>query len=187
MYFGLDISTRIIGWSLMDHSGSLKDWGYIEYPQKTKKRPALTLFQKMDYLEGLQDKLRVYKDDIDAWGVEEAVKKFQGGKSTANTIYTCASFNFGVAHSFYKFFGFEPIYIPVSTARKTVDLKIPRGLDKYSRKSEVVEWCKPRYPTINWVLTKTGKFKPWCFDVADSLVITEATRRIHGRNLSRAI
>lgn len=184
MYFGLDISTAVIGWSILDSSGSLVDWGYVEYPSKTKKRPALTLFQKMDLLNPLQNKLKVYKDDIDAWGVEEALKKFQGGKSTAGVIYTCASFNFGVAHSFYQFFGKEPVYIPVGTARKTVGLKIPRGLDKYRKKAEVVEWCKPRFPSIQWGLTKTGRYKGWCGDVADSLVISEATRIIHGSNSS---
>lgn len=181
MYLGLDISTSIVGWSIVDKSGTVVKWGYVAFPVKTKKRPALTLFQKMDMLMlDLSDKLRDYKDKIDVWGVEQALKKFQGGKSSAQVIYTCASFNFGVAHAMYKFMGTEPIYIPVTTARKSVGLKIPRGLDKYSRKAEVVNWCKPRHPSIQWGLTRNATYKPWCFDVADSLVISEAIRLSHG-------
>ncbi len=177
MFLGLDVSTSCVGWSILDQSGSLVKWGYVDFPKKTTKRSALSLFQKMDFFyEDISDKLEDYRGRVDRWGVEEAVKKFQGGMSTAQTIYTCASFNFSVAYEIYQLFGTEPIYIPVNTARKMVGLKIPRGLDKKSKKSHVVEWCKPRYPSIQWGLTRNDTYKPWCFDVADSLVITEATR-----------
>jgi hypothetical protein len=181
MYLGFDISTAIVGWSLVDQAGLLVKWGYIEFPKKTTKRPALTLFEKMEYFsKDICDKLEDYRDQIDVWGVEQAVKKFQDGLSTAQTIYVCASFNFGVAYEIYQFLHRkEPIYIPVSTARKTVGLKIPRGLDKTARKGEVVKWCKPRHPSIQWGLTRNGTYKAWCFDVADSLVIAEAIRLKH--------
>lgn len=187
MYLGLDISTSICGWSILDKSGSLEKWGYVKLPKKKPKdEKGPSLFEKMDYFRNdVEHILREYKDRIEVWGVEEAVKKFQSGLSTANTIYVCASFNFGVAYLVYEILGKEPIYIPVSTARKTVGLKIPRGLDKIARKSYIVEWCKLKYPSIKFGLTRNGTYKPWTFDVADSLVITEATQLKHERDFRR--
>ena len=178
MFLGFDVSTSIVGWSLLKNGGQLEKFGYVKM---TKKAFEKNLFLKMDYfLSELHDTLLEYKDSIDHWAVEEAVKKFSGGKSSANTIFTCASFNFGVAYSVYSLLEKKPVYIPVTTARKLVGLKIPRGLDKNEKKSKVVEWCTPRHPSIKWEYGRTGKYSPWCYDVADSLVLTEALRLKHG-------
>lgn len=179
MYLGLDISTSILGWSLVDCSGSLVDYGYIDFKPK-KLGLETNLFKKMEYFEKcFFPSIEKYKDKIEKFGAEEAVKKFQGGKSSANTIATSTSFNFGVCNTLYRFLEMEPFYIMVNSARKTVGLKIPSGLDTKKKKAKVVEWCKPRYPSITWPLTRFGNYKAWCGDVADSIVIAEATRLKH--------
>lgn len=180
MFLGFDISTSIIGWSILDSQGELFRWGYVKMNKKSLEK---NLFLKMDYaLDLIFDSISDIKDQITVWGVEEAAKKFTAGKSSAGIIFKCASFNFGISYGIYNFLEKEPIYIPPLTTRKLVGLKIPRGLSPYDKKSTVVEWCIPRYPSIEWGRTRTNKYSPWCFDVADSLVLTEALRIKHGSN-----
>ena len=182
MFLGLDISTSVIGWSILDKDGKLIDYGNITFKQKKHGK---NLFLKMDHFkEEFIRSVGKYFGKIKHWAVEEAVKKFQGGKSTANTIYVCASFNFGVAHEVYTMLGFEPTYIPVSTARKSAGLKVPRGLDKNAKKSYIVDWCKSNFPSFDLEYTRTGSYKPYMFDMADSIVIAKSLRIINERSSS---
>ena len=188
MFFGLDISTTITGWSLLDNDGNVIKSGYVKFP----KSLGTDLFDKMDYFEKeITPIIKQHKKDIKFWGVEEAAKKFQQGKSSARTIFTCASFNFGVTRSVQKILKKKPIYIPSSSARKMVSLKIPKEqngklLDKKDKKSYIVDWCKEKYPNLVWNLTRNGTYKPYCFDVADSLVVAEAIRLSNESNISTA-
>src|SRR5574339_1059366 len=114
MILGLDVSTTYLGWSIFDNSGSLEKYGHVDF-----SKLGTDLFLKLDFfINEITPILQEYKDRIDVWGVEEAAKKFQGGKSTADVIATCTSFNFGVCYVVYNILGKKPQYIPVTSARK---------------------------------------------------------------------
>ena len=42
------------------------------------------------------------------------------------------------------------------------------------KKSFVVDFHKALHPEIVWDLTRNGTYKPYCFDIADSLTISKA-------------
>lgn len=172
MFLGLDISTSVVGWSIVDLQGSLVDYGYIDFNEK-KLKLETNLFLKLDYFnKTFNDVLEKYKDKITSWAIEEAAMKFSSGMSSAQTIFTLASFNFGVAYSVYKTLNKEPIYINVNTARKKFGIKIPRDLDKSKKKAYVLESCINRYANFKVEKNKKDNYKKQFFDVSDSIVMS---------------
>lgn len=174
MYLGLDISTSCIGWSILDENGCYVDGGYIDFSSK-KLNLDKNLFLKMEYFEKrFSVILNKYKNIIKFWAVEEAVKKFSFGMSSAGTIFKLASFNFGVVYSIYKKLGTEPTYIPANKARKTCSIQFPKDIDKENKKRYILDRCAQKYPSIVWDKNRADNIKKQCFDLADSVVIAEA-------------
>ena len=184
MYLGFDISTSIVVMSLLNKDGSINRFTSVSF---TGKKFEKDLFLKTDYfIKEFNHFLGSDKDKIVDWGVEEALKKFSAGKSSASTIFTCASFNFGVSYNVYNILGKKPTYIPPTTARSILDIKIPRDFPdvkskselKIAKKSYIVDWCTEYFNyNFDWPKNNKGKYSPKCFDMADSLVLTEALRK----------
>ncbi len=171
MFLGLDISTSVIGWSVIDLKGHLVDYGYIDMTPK-KLKLETNLFLKMDYFAKVFEPIfQKHKDKITHWAVEEAAVKFRAGMSSAQTIFTLASFNFGVAHHVYKCLNKEPLYVNVNTARKNIGIKVPKHLDKTGKKTYILEHCISRYSNFKPERNKKNNYKKQFFDVSDSIVI----------------
>lgn len=172
MFLGLDISTSVLGWSIIDLDGKLLDYGYIDFTSK-KLNLETNLFLKMNYFEKVFEPiLSKYKEKITFVAIEEAAQKFTAGKSSAHTIFKLASFNFGVAHYVYKYLNKEPIYVNVSTARKHLGIKVPKTLDKVDKKAYVLESCVSRYSNFTVEKNRNDGYKKQYFDVSDSIVIS---------------
>lgn len=174
MLLGLDISTSCIGWSILDKDGKYIDGGYIDFSSK-KLNLDKNLFLKMKHFEKMFTPiLDKYRANIDNWAVEEAVKKFSFGRSSASTIFKLASFNFGIVYFIYKDLDKEPTYIAANAARKLCDIKFPKDIDKSKKKEYILERCASVYPYIRWDKNRNGDIKKQCFDQADSIVVTES-------------
>jgi hypothetical protein len=174
MYLGLDVSTSCIGWSIIGDSGQYVDGGYIDFSPKKLKLDK-NLFLKMNHFEKMfLPILNKYKDKIDHWAVEEAVKKFSFGHSSAGTIFKLASFNFGVVYFVYKQLDKEPVYIPANAARKLCELQFPKDIDKSKKKEYIVDWCSKAFPSLKWENNRAGNVKKQSFDQADSIVVSKA-------------
>lgn len=171
MFLGLDISTSVLGWSLIDTSGKLVDYGYIDFTPK-KLKLETNLFLKMDYFEKVfKPILDKYKDKITFVAIEEAAQKFTAGKSSAHTIFKLASFNFGVARYVHKSLALEPVYVNVTSARSKLGIKVPKALDKTAKKAYVLENIAARHPNLKIEKNKKLNYKKQFFDVSDSIVV----------------
>jgi len=91
--------------------------------------------------------------------------------SNHKTLSTLARFNGIVSWVIYNHFGKTPEYIAATSARKLCGIKVPRG---QKAKQVVIQYLLDNEPAFKIEYTRTGKPKPYCFDMADSLVIAKA-------------
>lgn len=175
----LDISTSITGWALFS-SGSLVRAGFVSMKEKDLKGD---LFKKLDFLIGriLEE---VKEEEVDKIIVEEALKKFTKGFSSAHTINSLIAFNFAVRYQLYKELGIVAEGINVSSARAKVGIKFPKEIKSLStsakrttaKKEHIASLMEARYPKlVDWPKKKTGRFKDSCYDVADAIVLALST------------
>tara|TARA_Y100000592_G_C5342074_1_gene254715 strand:- start:173 stop:739 length:567 start_codon:yes stop_codon:yes gene_type:complete len=177
-YLGLDISTSIIGITVLNEDFSKYLFDYIDL---TKIK---SYFKKADIV---RDKLKEIKDQysIDYIGIEENLQAFRPGLSSAKTLMQLSRFNGVVSQISYELFNLEPLYINVNSARTNLQIKINKKL-KLNTKEQVFEWVSNDFIKENiefeWPtkILKSGpnkgrvKYNKCCYDISDSYVICKA-------------
>ena len=167
MILGLDISTSITGYAIIDHDGTIVK---VDNWDLRNKNHYPDFYSKVVYCkERLKDISYCY--EIQNIFIEPALNMFMMGKSSSHTISTLIKFNGILSWLCSEEFGIEPKYIPAVSARKKCGITIPKGkkakeivmkflLD--NEKDFVVEW------------TKHGNPKPQYYDRADAIVMARA-------------
>lgn len=163
---GLDISTRYIGWSALDHSGKFITGGYIDFT----KPKNMNLSQKLEKFIKETDGL--FKD-VDLVCIEEPVKAFSFGKSTIDTIIKCNVFNFAICNELYKQ-KLNVVHVNARTAVSIFGLKIPKHTKPKDKKEMVRACVENKFPQIYWPKKRTGTYCDHAYDMADSVVIANA-------------
>lgn len=177
MILGLDISTSITGYTILDLNGNLVELGHIEL-----KKIKDGIWAKVDAMKDSIIELNE-KFDITHVFIEEPLSKFSRGKSSSATISLLMRFNGIISYLIHQEMGLDPGYYPPSRARKICELKM---LSKTASKKAGILW-KPqkeqafdqmcaRKPFINyeWEKKRTGRLKDYCYDQMDSYVIAHA-------------
>lgn len=165
MILGLDVSTSVVGVCVMD------DDKIVE-----------TTYWDLRKIDGLYEKASVieykFKDiqvtySIDAVYIEEALQMFGAGLSSATTIATLQKFNGIVSWLCFQQFGTSPVHINPTSARSFCGIKVPRG----QKAKEVVyhHWTVDE-PVLTPEYGRTGKPKPYLYDIADAITIAKAGR-----------
>lgn len=174
MLLGLDISTTCVGWCLLeDNIDKLIAYGYIDL----SKPKSMDLIQKVDmFIDKFFKDIFDFLDEIKNIAIEEPVKVFATQKSTATTIMKLAMFNFVLCYELYKKLGIKPIYINANHARKLFGLKFPRNTNSKQKKEIIRQNVAIKYPMIKWPEKKTGGYKSFCYDIADSIVLGTAAK-----------
>lgn len=170
MFLGLDISTSITGFTLLDSQGNLVDIGYCDLKKEK------SFFKKGDKLRGeLYDFIRNNIGDnlecIKGVYVEESLQMFHSGKSSAKTIAALTAMNKLACWFIYEKLQIEPTPIMATSARKKCGIKNPRG---EKAKPIVLQFLLDKEPSVVVESTRTGKPKPYMFDMADSYVVAKA-------------
>lgn len=164
LILALDISTTCTGYSIWENK-KLIDAGAIECKMED-------LNERMDHVVSEIEKIVDIKN-VETIVAEAALKKFSGGKSTADTMAKLISFNFCLCHILSRK-GNSPIPIKrldVRSARKNAGIIIPKTKNKKEIKDAVIEHWKAQFPNLSWDLKKTGNYKDWVGDMADSITI----------------
>lgn len=169
---GIDVSTSIIGYTILDSEGKMMVADSCILNKKYSN-----VEKAMQFSEVLKDLKELF--NITAVWIEEPFVAFASGRSSAQVISKLASFNGMVQFTCFNSFGFEPSMINVSHARKIVGIKLKRGHDT---KEIVLAWVKPKLPGYEWPVKvlKSGPRKglsithPSCYDIADSYVVSLA-------------
>ena len=163
MICGLDISTSIIGYTILSPTGDVIDCNHWDL------RKYKNFFEKVSYMESRITELK--KLNISMVYVEQSLQSFRPGFSSAKTILTLSKFNGTISWLVYKVCGIEPQYIAASTARKACGIKVEKG---QKAKEKVLLHVSEVEDSFNIEYTKFGNPKQYFYDRADSYVIAKA-------------
>ncbi len=165
MIFGLDISTSITGYAILNLDGSIIELGSWDMRNKNHFPD---LFCKAQFIK---DKLKEIDYPIEHIFIEPALNMFMMGKSSSHTISTLIKFNGIISWMCYEEFGIKPKFIPAISARKKCGITIKRG---QKAKEIVMKFLLDKEPSFIVEWTKHGNPKPQYYDQADALVMAKA-------------
>lgn len=164
MILGLDISSSIIGYTVLNDENDLVECECIRL-EKFKD-----FFIKVKNVKNkLQELAKRFK--IDNVYIEESLQAFTAGKSSAMTIQALSKINGTVSWLCYEIFDVTPEYISAGTARKFCKIKVPKG---EKAKPVVLAFVVDNEPQFALEFTAKGNPVPGSFDKADSYVIAKA-------------
>ena len=172
MVLGIDISTSITGFAVLNNKGELV------YSDSIDLRKYKTMFRKsVEIKEKIIDIFEEFVCDAESDAeiehiyIEQSLHMFMSGKSSAKTLSTLTRFNGIVSWLIYELFEIEPKYIGASSARKNAGIRVPRG---QKAKQVVMKFLLDNEPKFVIEYTTQGNPKPEAFDRADALVVAKA-------------
>jgi len=162
MIYGLDVSTSIIGLTVLDDNGE------IVANEAWDLRKIKNLFEKADYVRKKFRAVATYPKRV---FIEQSLQSFRSGFSSAHTLSLLSRFNGMVSWLCYREFAVEPEYLSATSARKSCGIKIPRG---EKAKGVVLKYVLDNVPDVSITYTKYNNPRQECYDKADSWVIARA-------------
>ena len=164
MILGLDISTSITGYTVLDGDGNILVCDHIDL------RKEKNFFKKIeivcDRLEALDD-----AHNIEQVYIEQSLQSFRSGFSSAQTLSLLSKINGIVSWLCYNFFYKEPKYLAATSARKLCGIKIPKG---QKAKKVSLQFVVDNVPGFEIQYTRHGNPKAGYADRSDSYVIAKA-------------
>ena len=165
MILGLDVSTSITGYTIVDN-------GKIILNGAWDTRKYKNFFDKVVHVKDGLDKIRKeYGTRITAVYIEQSLQSFRSGFSSAKTLSTLSRFNGIVSWLVFDQYGIQPEYIAATSARKLCGIKVSRG---QKAKQVVLNFLLDNEPSFVIEYTRNGNPKPESYDKADSIVIAKA-------------
>ena len=165
MILGLDISTSITGYTLIDGDEVILNsaWDTRKYKD---------FFEKVVHVKkGLDEIRKEYGKQIKAVYIEQSLQTFRSGFSSAKTLSTLARFNGIVSWLVFDQYKIKPEYLAATSARKLCGIRVPRG---QKAKAVVLKFLLDNEPGFVIDYTSHGNPKPESYDRADSLIIAKA-------------
>jgi len=165
MILGLDISTSVVGLSIINEDKELILCNAMKFKANSELEfRAEFLTQSIKALETTYRIQHVF--------IEQPFIAFSGGKTTAVTMSKLQRFNGMCCYGIYSVFGDSPTLIQANKARGLVGIKVKRG---EKAKEKALKWVEEEYQKeFTYELTSHGNPKPGTYDMADSLVIARA-------------
>lgn len=169
MFLGLDVSTSIIGVSLINKTGDVLLCDHIDL------RKHKNLFDKAEVVREYFGLHRYTQAAVEEVWIEQPFTFFNSGGSSAKTMALLQSFNGIVSWLVYQAYGYYPEYIGARSARKINEVNIKRGENS---KQKVLEFLLDTESSFSVEYTRHGNPKPGYYDRADSLIIAKAAREL---------
>ena len=167
MILGLDVSTSITGYTIIDYEGKLIRCAAWDMRNKNK------FSNHFDKANHVKDELLFLKAQmpIEQVYIEKPFMFFNSGGSSAKTMAALQRFNGIISWVCYELFGSLPNYLTAGEARKLCKIKIPRG---EKAKKVIMQWVIDNEKDFKVEYTSKGNPKPKYYDMADSFVISRA-------------
>jgi Holliday junction resolvasome RuvABC endonuclease subunit len=159
---GFDVSSKTIGWCVLQTDGCVINFVKASYVSPIKKGHIIDRIA--DTRDKIQDIINQVKPDY--IGVEDIIQ-FMQGKSTAKTIIMLTTFNRMVGLLAHDYLKKAPDLFNVMTIRH--GLKTDKELPKKENIPELVS--KHLGITFPYQLDKKGKIKVESFDMADGVAV----------------
>jgi hypothetical protein len=173
MILVLDISTIIIGITIVDSDGEIIKTAALDLRNKNHYPDIYAKYQKVfetirhlrheSWYEGSSKFSHVF--------IEQSLQMFRSGFSSAKTLSTLSSFNGVVTYLCFRELGIKPEHLAASSARKSCGITI---IPLTKAKEQVVKFLLDNEPKFTVEYTKSGNLKPKYYDIADSIVIAKA-------------
>ena len=165
MILGLDVSTSITGYTLLDADK-------INLNGAWDTRKYKDFFEKVIHVKkGLEQIQNEHGEQITAVYIEQSLQSFRSGFSSAKTLSTLSRFNGIVSWIVFDQYKIKPEYIAATSARKLCGIKVPRG---QKAKQVVLKFLLDNEASFVIDYTRNGNPKPESYDRADSLIIAKA-------------
>ena len=164
MILGIDISSSITGYTVLDDSGKIIENECIRL-EKYKD-----FFEKAGAAKKVFEVLKT-KYDIKNVFIEEPLLSFKVGFSSASTISTLSRFNGVLSWICRETFKTTPEYFSAATARKACGVKVPKG---EKAKEFVFKFVLDTTPEFKVEWTVKGNPTPGTYDRSDSYIIAKA-------------
>jgi len=163
MILGLDISTSITGYTILDYEGNILACDHIDL------RKEKDFFKKIQIVNS---RLEIINDeyDVEQVYVEQSLQSFRSGFSSAQTLSLLSKINGIISWLCYNLFG-EPKYLAATSARKLCGIKVPRG---QKAKAVSLQFVVDNVTGFEVQYTRHGNPKAGYADRSDSYVIAKA-------------
>lgn len=164
MILGLDISTSITGYTVLDYEGNILACDHIDL------RKEKSFFRK---IEIVSTRLEMINEEyeIEQVYIEQSLQSFRSGFSSAQTLSLLSKINGIVSWLCYNMFYGEPKYLAATSARKLCGIKIPKG---QKAKAVSLQFVIDNVPGFDVQYTRYGNPKAGYADRSDSYVIARA-------------
>jgi Holliday junction resolvasome RuvABC endonuclease subunit len=161
---GLDISTSITGYTVLDYEGNILACDHIDL------RKEKDFFKKIQIVKS---RLEVINDeyDIEQVYVEQSLQSFRSGFSSAQTLSLLSKINGIISWLCYNMFYGEPKYLAATSARKLCGIRVPKG---QKAKAVSLQFVVDNVPGFEVEYTRHGNPKAGYADRSDSYVIAKA-------------
>ena len=170
MILGIDVSTSITGYCILDADGEIiraDAW------DTRNKRKFENEFKKAELIKERLCEIKA-QYPIEKVFIEKPFMFFGSGGSSAKTMAILQKFNGIVSWLCYDIFEKTPTYFTAQHARKLNEITITRGKDT---KKQIIKWLLDKEPTFKVELTHKENPKPKYFDIADAIVIAKAGQK----------
>ena len=175
MILGLDVSTSITGYTIVDN-------GKIILNGAWDTRKYKNFFDKVVHVrDGLEIIRKEYGTRITAVYIGQSLQSFRSGFSSAKTLSTLSRFNGIVSWLVFDQYKITPEYLAATSARKLCGIKVRWG---QKAKRVVLKFLVDNVPSFVIQYTRNGNPKPDSYDRADSMVIAKAGHICEQKNAS---
>jgi len=171
MILGLDVSTSVIGYTILDEKANI---AICEAWDLRNKNKFPDVWSKASFIKEKIKEIKLYFD-IKHVCIEEAFTFFKSGGSTAKTMAKLQAFNGIVSWLCLDILDIVPRHIPPAQARKLNGIKVSRG---EKAKEVVLDYLLESEKDFIIEYTSRGNPKPTSYDRADSLVIAKACHKL---------
>jgi len=175
MILGLDVSTSIIGYTLLDEEANIIKCDAWDL---RNKRYYPDLYSKASFVKEELKDIKTYFS-IEHVYIEEPFVFFKSGGSTGKTMAKLQAFNGIVSWICHDIFGFSPKHISPAQARKLNGIKVSRG---QKAKEVVLDYLLENEESFTIEYTNRGNPKPVSYDRADSFIIAKACYHLIGES-----
>jgi len=176
LVLGLDVSTSVTGIVVLENVGDFEPKKHVVHWTPCELAKHKSFWDKTRVLyDALDDVRRMYALDVGAIYVEEPMKRFAQGFSSAQTVSILQRMNGIACYIAYTMWNVEPTYVNVSSARKAAGVKVVQTKkDPQNRNAKQQTFDHMLANDLNhvqWPQKKSGVPKDFAYDVVDAYVI----------------
>lgn len=175
LVLGLDVSTSVTGLVILKNSSAFVSTNDVVHYEAIEFKGCTTFWQKCDRIKERLDALKLGFPDIKSFFIEEPMKRFAEGFSSAETISVLQRFNGIVCYLVRETWKIDPTYVNVSSARKTIGAKITtktKAGGKNAKQQTFDYVMSGELSHITWPTKKrSSNIVDWAKDIVDAYVV----------------